>query len=88
MDTIKTKAMPVSNPNLAKEIIEFATTFIPYATVFGIFWKAIDAIAKYLSDGRDARTKELINEVTKPLSDNIDKLTKSIWELGNKIENK
>jgi len=41
---------------------------------------------KYASDGRDARTRELIAEVTEPLSKDIKDLTKSIWELGRKIE--
>ena len=68
------------------KILDFLTTFIPYSVVFAVFWKVIDAVLKYASDGRDARTRELIAEVTEPLSKDIKDLTKSIWELGRKIE--
>jgi len=71
--------------NLASNVLDFLTTFIPYATVFGIFWKIIDAIFKYASDGRDARTKELISEATEPLSKDIRSLTESIGALGEQI---
>jgi len=68
------------------KILDFLTTFIPYSVVFGVFCKVIDAVLKYASDGRDARTRELIAEVTEPLSKDIKNLTESIWELGRKIE--
>lgn len=68
------------------QILDFLTTFIPYSVVFGIFWKVIDAIFKYASEGRDARTRELIAEATKPLENDIKELTKSIWSLADNIK--
>ena len=78
--------MPAQSTDLTVKILDFITTFIPYSVVFGVFWKIIDAVLKYASDGRDTRTRELIAEVTEPLSKDIKDLTKSIWELGKKIE--
>lgn len=75
-----------SSTNIVKEILDFLTTFIPYFALFGGFWKLIDAIFKYASEGRDARTRELIAEATKPLETDIKELTRSIWSLSEKIE--
>lgn len=77
--------MPQEPVSIASNILDFLTTFIPYSVIFGIFWKIIDAILKYANEGRDARTNELIQRATKPLSTNIDKLTESIWALERKI---
>lgn len=73
---------------LAAHVLDFLTTFIPYSVVFGIFWKIIDAVLKYASDGRDARTIELINQETKDLRVDMKDLTKSINILSEKIERK
>lgn len=85
MEISKTNIMP-DQTTLAASILNFLTTFIPYATVFGIFWKIIDAIAKHLSEGRDARTKELIHEANAPLKEDINGLTESIWALKDEIK--
>jgi len=86
MGILKTNTMQNEPTDFTLKILDFLTTFIPYSVVFGVFWKVIDAVLKYASDGRDARTKELIIEATEPLSKDIKDLTKSIWELGKKIE--
>ena len=86
MVTLRTYKMPEQSTNLAGSILDFLTTFIPYSAVFGIFWKLIDTIAKYLSDGRDARTKELIHEANAPLKEDINSLTESIWALKDEIK--
>ena len=87
MGILKTDTIMQNEPSdLTIKILDFLTTFIPYSVVFGVFWKVIDAVLKYASDGRDARTRELIAEVTEPLSKDIKNLTESIWELGRKIE--
>jgi len=86
MGILKTNTMQNEPTDFTLKILDFLTTFIPYSVVFGVFWKVIDAVLKYASDGRDARTRELIAEVTEPLSKDIKDLTKSIWELGKKIE--
>lgn len=78
---------PSTSP-LISQILDFITTFIPYTVVFGIFWKIIDAIFKYATDGRDARTVELINQETKDLRTDMKDLTKSINTLSDKIERK
>lgn len=80
--------MPEPSTNLAGEILDFITTFIPYTVVFGICWKIIDAIFKYATEGRDARTIELINQETKDLRTDMKDLTKSINILADKIERK
>ena len=72
--------------NLTTEVLNFLEILIPYVTVLAVFWKVIDAILKYASDGRDARTKELISQATKPLENDLKELTKSIWALSEKIE--
>lgn len=86
MGILKTDTMQNEPTDFTLKILDFLTTFIPYSVVFGVFWKVIDAVLKYASDGRDARTRELIAEVTEPLSKDIKDLTESIWELGRKIE--
>ena len=86
MGILKTDTMQNEPTDLTIKILDFLTTFIPYSVVFGVFWKIIDALLKYASDGRDTRTRELIVEATEPLSKDIKDLTKSIWELGKKIE--
>jgi len=86
MGILKTNTMQNEPTDFTLKILDFLTTFIPYSVVFGVFWKVIDAVLKYASDGRDARTRELIAEVTEPLSKDIKDLTESIWELGRKIE--
>ena len=88
MDTLRINAMPEPSTNLASHILDFITTFIPYTVVFGIFWKIIDAIFKYATDGRDARTIELINQETKEMRMDMKDLTKSINVLSDKIERK
>ena len=88
MEPTKINIMPEQSTDLTLRILDFLTTFIPYSVVFGLFWKAIDAVMKYASEGRDARTKELIREATYPLSADIKKLTESIWDLSRKIEDK
>jgi hypothetical protein len=87
MNYLTTKTMPEQSTPLITHILDFATTFIPYTVVFGIFWKLIDAIFKYASEGRDARTRELINQATEPLSKDIRSLTQSIGALGEQIRN-
>ena len=72
--------------NFTLEVLNFLEILIPYVTVLAVFWKVIDAILKYASDGRDARTKELISQATKPLENDLKELTKSIWALSEKIE--
>ena len=74
--------------DLTVKILDFLTAFIPYSVVFGIFWKIVDAVLKYASEGRDSRTRSLIHEVTEPMNNNMKKLTESIWELSRKIEDK
>lgn len=86
MDYLRINAMPEQSTDLTVKILDFFTTFIPYSVVFGIFWKLVDAVFKYASDGRDARTRELISESTRPLEHDIKDLTKSIWSLTEKIE--
>lgn len=86
MDYLRTDTMPEQSTDLTVKILDFFTTFIPYSVVFGIFWKLVDAVFKYASEGRDARTRELISESTKPLENDIKDLTKSIWSLTEKIE--
>lgn len=86
MDTLRNNIMPETSTNIASDLLDFLTTFIPYSVVFGCFWKLIDAVLKYASDGRDARTRELIAEATKPLETDIKDLTKSIWHLSDKID--
>lgn len=87
MDTLRINQMPQQqDTQLTVQILDFLTTFIPYSVVFGIFWKIVDAVLKYASEGRDARTRELIAEATKPLETDIKDLTKSIWALSEKIE--
>lgn len=88
MEAIIHKPMPDQTTNLAHDILTFLTSFVPYSVVFGIFWKIIDAVLKYASEGRDARTIELIKRETDPLANNIKDLTKSIWSLSEKIEHK
>lgn len=84
METLKIKAMP-EQQNLASSVLDFLTSFIPYSVVFGIFWKLIDAILKYASEGRDSRTKELIRQANEPLKEDINNLTESIWALKDEI---
>lgn len=88
MDYLRTNSMPEQSTDLTVKILDFFTTFIPYSVVFGIFWKIIDAIFKYASQGRDARTIELINQETKDLRVDMKDLTKSINVLSEKIERK
>lgn len=85
MDTLKKIKMPERSTQVITSIMDLATTFIPYTVVFGIFWKIIDAIFKYASDGRDARTRDLIKQATEPLSEDIRSLTQSIGALGEQI---
>lgn len=90
METLKinrTMADATTTANLATHVLDFLTTFIPYSVVFGIFWKIVDAVLKYASEGRDARTRELINQATEPLSKDIRSLTESIGALGQQIKN-
>lgn len=88
METLEINRMADASTgaSIATQVLDFLTTFIPYSVVFGIFWKLIDAVLKYASEGRDARTRELISESTKPLERDIKDLTKSIWSLTEKIE--
>ena len=72
--------------NFTLMVLNFLEILIPYVTVLAVFWKVIDAVLKYASDGRDARTKELISQATKPLENDLKELTKSIWALSEKIE--
>lgn len=87
METLKIKnAMAQAATDLTKEILDFLTILIPYASVVTIFWRIIDAILSYANAGRDARTKELIHEANAPLKDDIGKLTESIWALKDEIK--
>lgn len=88
MDTLRKINMPEPTITIAAQVLDFLTTFIPYSVVFGIFWKTIDAVLKYASEGRDSRTRTLIHEVTEPMNNNMKKLTESIWELSRKIDDK
>jgi uncharacterized protein YggT (Ycf19 family) len=87
MVSINIRIMPDTSTNLTKEILDFLTILIPYASVVAIFWKMIDAVLKYANDGRDARTRELIANATDPLSNDIRELTQSIGALGEQIKN-
>lgn len=80
--------MPEQHTTVVAEWLNFFTTFIPYSAVVAIFWKIIDSILKYASDGRDSRTIELIRAENKPLAENIKELTKSIWELSKQVNGK
>jgi uncharacterized protein YggT (Ycf19 family) len=87
MEILKTKVMDETSTETTKEILDFLTILIPYASVVAVFWKMIDAVLKYANDGRDARTKELIANATEPLSNDIRELTVSIGALGEQIKN-
>lgn len=87
MGTLKIKQMPqMTDTNATKEVLDFLTEFIPYSVILAGFWKLVDAIFKYASDGRDARTKELIHQANEPLKEDISKLTESIYELRDEIK--
>ena len=86
MDTLRINQMPQEPVSLASNILDFLTTFIPYAVIFGIFWRVIDSVLKYASEGRDARTKDLIHEATAPMKDDLNGLTESIWALRDEIK--
>jgi hypothetical protein len=88
MDTLRRIKMPEDSVPIIKHVLDLATTFIPYTVVFGIFWKIIDAIFKYASEGRDTRTIELIDRETKDLRTDMKDLTKSINVLSSQIERK
>lgn len=88
MDILKINNMPDHTTTIATDILNFLTTLVPYGAVVAMFWKGIDAVFKYASEGRDERTMKLIKGETAPLSDEIKELTKSIWALSKKIEEK
>lgn len=62
--------------------MQFIEDVLPFMTIFGLCWKAIDMIAKHFAEKRRQEFKDLIKEEVSP---QIDKLTTAIDELKASI---
>lgn len=71
-------AIPIPETNQWLKLVE---DVLPWATIFGISFKAIDAVFKYFSNGQDSRLREIIKPDIALLTKAIDELRESIWEL-------
>lgn len=84
--SIRTKmAEPNSMSNEVNVWLKFIQDFLPYATVFGLVWKAFDLVFKYFSEKRDAELRKIVKEEVTPditkLTKAIDELREVIWEM-------
>lgn len=65
--------------------LQFIEDLLPWATIFGLVFKAIEMVFKYFSQAQDARLRGIIQQEVKPditnLTTAINELRESIWEL-------
>lgn len=65
--------------------LQLIEDFLPWATIFGLFFKAFDLVFKYFSQAQDARLRGIIQQEVKSditnLTKAIDELRESIWRL-------
>lgn len=77
------------------QIFSFGKILAPWLSVGWILHQAINKIFKYFSDSRDAELRSIVQSEMKPelvkvnekvddMNDKIDKIQKSIWEIGKK----
>lgn len=75
----------MQNPTFWDGALHFAEKVVPWLVSLAGFWKCVDAVMKYMSDGRDARTRSIVKDEIEPLSKEIKELSQSIFKLANKI---
>lgn len=51
---------------------------------FAVAWRGIDRGFKFLSEGRDGRTREIVKAEVKPLEEKIDHLVEVFYTFKNK----
>lgn len=67
-------------------ILQFFKDGWPMITAIGIGWKVIDKVAAWWAKKHDARLNSLIDAKIVPLQDSIDRLTKMIGVLEQKLK--
>lgn len=81
---ISSKTMAV-NPAQTTQWVQFIEDLLPWATIFGLLFKALDLVFKYFSQAQDMRLRNIIQQEVKPditkLTKAIDELRESIWDL-------
>lgn len=78
--------MVLSNPDPSPNgWLQFITVLLPWATIFGLCWKALDLVFKYYSNAQDVRLRQMVQDEVSPdikkLSTAIDELREAIWEM-------
>jgi len=80
----------VGNQTTLQVVLDFILQFFrdgwPMITAIGIGWKVIDKIAEWWAKKQDARLNLLIDAKIVPLQESIDRLTKMIGLLEQKIK--
>jgi hypothetical protein len=93
MKHLKTNQTQMALPEPAQPTwLTLITVLIPWATIFGLCFTAIDKVFKYYSAAQDARLRVIVHEEVKPELNNlksdisnlttaIDQLKQSIWDM-------
>ncbi len=92
-DILKTNTMPDTQTTALESILTFLTDIMPFAAAFGAAWKVVDALFKYFDNTRRDSLKEIVREVNDVtinpkvdlLAESIERLTKSVYALEDKI---
>lgn len=72
----------VQPPQAPNQWFQFIEDLLPWATIFGLCFKAIDMVFKYYSQAQDARLKQLVKDEVSP---QIESLTHAIDALREEI---
>jgi len=83
MDISRTKTM-AEPQQWWKPFIDWLTDNTVVLGSFAVVWRGIDKTFKYLSEGRDARTKQIVKDEIEPLNDKIDHLTEMFYDFKKK----
>lgn len=85
MNTIRMANSPIPT----NQWLQLFEDILPYLTIFGLLWRALDMVFKYFSDRQKEEVKELIRTEVKPdidrLNENFERLERAIWGLEKKI---
>lgn len=88
MEMFKPKIMASTEPHVNQWLI-FLGDLLPWATIFGLSFTAIDRVFKYFSQAQDARLKQMIKDEVTPqiesLTTAIDNLREEIGRLKAKL---
>lgn len=83
MDISRTKTMQEPH-QWWKPFIDWLTDNTVILGSFAVVWRGIDKAFKYLSEGRDARTKQIVKDEISPLNEKIDHLTDMFYDFKKK----